>query len=383
MQELYELVDSTVTSVELVALVNVSVVLLGAFVIISAVVQGRTRGLTKTVQRIGQTLGHREVLLVSALSMVPQGSASKVVITHDSGIPVGSVVQPAFAIALLRRALRRHREDVSDFLVKNRLCEESAEKLSELRRFALEAHRQGVMADNVSGEKLDGSLEEMLSYEPIESCVVESWDILIRLYGYPFVQAKSGASAVFNKKRSVEVLAWLSMNMDRPRRSAVRTAIWDVEISDASFSTVMSDIRRGVSSIASERNREEIFPPTFTDSIEVGVEIVSDFELLRQALEKFRKNENCAQSLADELQLIRDIPFAGVNYMWADLDGTTTRLVLVALQASCELAEWARSRGDIEMCSLAVKAGLRVMPGHEELLAIQNSFISQRSMSQG
>ncbi len=68
--------------------------------------------------------------------------------------------------------------------------------------------------------------------------------------------------------------------------------------------------------------------------------------------------------------------------MWADLDGTTTRMVLLALQASCEVAEWARNKNDVDTCAAAVKAGLRVMPGHEELLAIQNSFISQRSMSQ-
>ena len=172
------------------------------------------------------------------------------------------------------------------------------------------------------------------------------------------------------------------MNQDRPRRSAVRTAIWDIEITDASFSTVLSDVRRGISDVVSHRSRQQVLPPTFTDAIELGVAVTTDFDVLSAALSAFRQDQSTAIALLKELNSIRDIPFAGANYMWADLDGTTTRMVVTAVHASRELAEWARDKGKTDVCMAAVKAGLRVLPGCEELLAIQHSFISNTSMSQ-
>lgn len=45
------------------------------------------------------------------------------------------------------------------------------------------------------------------------------------------------------------------------------------------------------------------------------------------------------------------------------------------MQAAQELAEYAQSVGDIETLTTAVTAGLRVMPGNEELLEIQKSVL--------
>ena len=47
------------------------------------------------------------------------------------------------------------------------------------------------------------------------------------------------------------------------------------------------------------------------------------------------------------------------------------------MQASQELAEYAKSVGDVELMMVAVSAGLRVMPGNEDLLEIQQYFIAQ------
>ena len=83
----------------------------------------------------------------------------------------------------------------------------------------------------------------------------------------------------------------------------------------------------------------------------------------------------------NELKGIRDAPFSGTAYEWADLDGTTTRLIITAMQAAVELAEYGKSLDDVEVMSTAVAAGLRVMPGNEELLKIQQSFIPATQMS--
>ena len=66
---------------------------------------------------------------------------------------------------------------------------------------------------------------------------------------------------------------------------------------------------------------------------------------------------------------MRDVPFAGTSYSWADLDGTTTRL---AITAALEVASWALTAGDSTAFEIAITAGLRVLPGHEELLALQD-----------
>jgi hypothetical protein len=92
----------------------------------------------------------------------------------------------------------------------------------------------------------------------------------------------------------------------------------------------------------------------------------------------FREDNKNHQSLGTQLAEIRDVPFSGTSYEWADLDGTTTRLIITAMQASQELAEYAKSTGDVDLMTVAVAAGLRVMPGCEELLQIQEQFLAMR-----
>jgi hypothetical protein len=43
----------------------------------------------------------------------------------------------------------------------------------------------------------------------------------------------------------------------------------------------------------------------------------------------------------------------------------------LAITAAMEIARWALNTGDMTTFEIAVTAGLRVFPGHEELLALQ------------
>ena len=377
------LLDKSATVAELAVLVHASVVLLGLVFLGRIAVSLKHSHTFNALKASIHLFGHKEVVLVSALAVLPSAPEQSVVTKAGEGIPIRSMIEPAMAIALVRRLLKRQKLNGAISSPELHITEESAEAIHQLRRYAVEASSQGLVETLTSNEELDAQLDNFISYEPAPLNIVESWEVVLRLYGYPRAESNRGVHVDFGKKRSLEVLAWLGMNLERPRRSAVRTALWDVEISDATFSTVMSDIRRGLSSVITERTRSEIFPPTFTDTIDIGVRLITDFDLLRCALIEFRNNPSSHALLTHELSMIRDSPFAGVNYMWADLDGTTTRMVVLALDAACELATWAQSVGDVETCMTAVKAGLRVMPGHEELLEIQNSFISKRSMSQG
>lgn len=194
--------------------------------------------------------------------------------------------------------------------------------------------------------------------------------LVVRVFGHPQVENSVGVVAEFRKKKALELVTWLSLNSDRQRRSTARTAMWESNVSDSTFATIVSDMRRGLSGI-SESSPRDLVPPTYSDVMEISSEIVSEADLLAQAYQAFVVDRNAAHRLADMLKRVRDIPFAGVSYEWADLDGTTTRLVMLVTSACVELASFAIDAGDMLLLHIACTAGLRVMPGNEELLALQ------------
>ena len=205
--------------------------------------------------------------------------------------------------------------------------------------------------------------------------------VVIRVYGFPKVENLNGDEATFRKSRALELLVWLSLNKQRPRRSAARTALWDYAVSDATFCTVISDMRRGLQELSPRKSSTDWFRPTYTDAISMDTQLVTDAELISQRLEEFRKENTLWRKLADVLFTIRDAPFAGTEFSWADLDGTTTRLTILAIEASSELARWARDNGDTSLALRATSAGKKVLPGCEELLEIEQSFLPAVSTS--
>jgi hypothetical protein len=69
--------------------------------------------------------------------------------------------------------------------------------------------------------------------------------------------------------------------------------------------------------------------------------------------------------------LISGVPFEGTSYLWPDSEGITSDLVLLATTAATELAEHCLSIGDIEGVFRSTGRGLRVLPGHEQLIALR------------
>jgi two-component SAPR family response regulator len=205
--------------------------------------------------------------------------------------------------------------------------------------------------------------------------------VVVRLYGYPKVENHKGEEASFRKSRALELLVWLSLNKERPRRSAARTALWEYAVSDATFCTVISDMRRGLQELSPRRSSTEWFRPTYTDAISIDTHLVTDAELITQRLQEFYRDPSSWRNLADILFTIRDAPFAGTQFSWADLDGTTTRLTILAIEASSTLARWARDERDTSLALRATSAGLKVLPGCEELLEIEQSFLPAVSTS--
>ena len=222
--------------------------------------------------------------------------------------------------------------------------------------------------------------EEVETTEPLTADIsdVNRRLVLVRLYGFPLVEGNAGGHAIFRKARALELLAWLVLNRDRMRRSAARTAMWDINCTDATFSTVVSDLRRALAEISGHAS-DEILPITFSDDLPLAESIFSDFDLLVQGRQRFLSDPlHSRDEVISILQGVRDLPFAGTNYLWPDLDGSTTRLVVTAIATAQEVATWAVEVGDTEALMTSTTAGLRLLPGDRDLLMLQRSHLTRR-----
>jgi two-component SAPR family response regulator len=306
----------------------------------------------------------------------PSPQHSSVVATHQSGgVPVTGVLSPTIAAGALVHILRRRREQIQQMTSPDRLTQSELQTMEQIQRSA--ANYQGAgdeMIDLVSNSDVVQILRAVERQPPeqvIEDSVVTEWALVVKVFGYPVVENQAGDIALFRKRRALELLTWLALNRDRSRRSAARTAMWDLDIADSTFSTIVSDMRRGLSEIDGHTSRRDFAPTTYSDEIPLSTRVITDDVLMVQALEHFRKNPDNSTDIVRALSNIRDVPFAGTSYSWADLDGTTTRLVILAITASLEVATWALATSNMTEFHVAITAGLRVFPGHEELLHLQ------------
>lgn len=315
--------------------------------------------------------------LTTVTQGVTLGSATKE--SSHVAVPIGDVVTPAIAGSILTQILMRRREQVIHRRRPDRLTESEMAAVGQLVRMA-----------NPSQPGVPPRDREVSIHDPVELMAAIDrepqgeeraggridWEIKVRLYGYPDVVGAGGVEAQFRKKKALELLVWLVLNRDRARRSAARTCLWDFAINDSTFSTVISDMRRALSALGGSQTHQNWVPPTYSDVIPLAPTITSDYELLREAHGDFLHDVANANVLTNMVADIRDIPFAGTNYLWADLDGTTTRLVIAALDACRDLATWALTNNRRSELDVAVSAALRVMPGCEEFLEIQNQYLS-------
>lgn len=350
-------------------------------------------------------LGRAAAWLSASAILAPSSPGAPVPARIEATTPVGTMLSPAMAAIVLAHVLRRRREQAAgiDFEGRpDRLTESETATLGTLRHLAIEYDSvHGGLGlidgdDTVTAERLNSSLSnpavrELLSgverrledrSEPVHR-VVREWQVLVRVFGYPLVTNAHGVVADFRKKRALELLTWLSLNRSRQRRSAARTALWEVDVSDGTFSTVVSEMRRSLADLYPSSDAREWCPATYSDEIPLKTTVVTDADLLDDALQRFRIDDGTVGELVDCLALIRDVPFAGTAYSWADLDGTTTRLVILAIDAATTVARWGIEHDRTDVVTEAVAAGLRVMPGCEELLEMQEQLVRSRPLRAG
>jgi len=374
--QLTNLVDTQLKSGELVLFMYLCIVVAGAVLACEAI-----RGEPGT-RFAGLFVAFRRPMtyLMSVVAISPQAAPISVTSQSHQSMPIQSVLSPAIAAAALSAILRKRRDQVRHLRSPDSLTDDEIKVLHQLVQVAGDCTRNTSLQDD---EKFPPEVETLLI--AVDRLAAQSsdtadasdydWTLALQIFGYPQVVNRSGETARFDKRRALELVTWMTLNRDRSRRSAARTAIWDEEISDSTFSTILSAMRRGLSHIDNTATGTEWSPPTYSDDLVLSSRIISDDVLLSNALKKFRTDESHLLEVLKYLSWIRDVPFAGTAYSWADLDGTTTRLVILALTASREVATWASGRRDMESMNIAISAGLRVMPGDEELLALQASFV--------
>jgi two-component SAPR family response regulator len=197
--------------------------------------------------------------------------------------------------------------------------------------------------------------------------------LLVRLFGTVEIVDAAGRAATFERSKALELVAWLTMHRDRATRAGARTALWELSVRDATFANVVSEARRAMARLVAPPAGAEWLGRTLTEVLPLHAGVVADVDIIRARLDAARLQppELAIETLRPAVELVRDAPFTGTGYLWPDAEGITSNLVLLATGAATELAGHFLSMGDIDGVFWATDRGLRVLPGHEELIALR------------
>lgn len=199
------------------------------------------------------------------------------------------------------------------------------------------------------------------------------WDLMVRLFGPVVVVDRAGDPVVFERSKTTELVAWLATHRERSTRSNARSALWEQAVRDATFANVVSEARRSLARRVAPPAGEEWVGRTLTEALPLHVRVVTDADMLARALAAARGQApvRAIELLRQPVDSIAGLPFEGTSYLWPDGEGLTSNLTLLATSAAVELATHCLAVGDIEGVFEATDRGLRVLPGHEELIGLR------------
>ncbi len=206
-----------------------------------------------------------------------------------------------------------------------------------------------------------------------EQFVPREHEIVVHLLDRVAIRSRDGDAARFERSKTVELIAWLATHRGRMTRSAARTALWDLDVRDATFANVVSEARRGLARLSPPPDDAEWLARTLTEELPLHELVITDADLIeeRLAAARLQPPAQAVATLRPAVELVVELPFAGTSYLWPDADGITSNTLLLATSAATELAAHALAVGDTELVFWATGRGLQVLPGHEELIGLR------------
>ena len=155
--------------------------------------------------------------------------------------------------------------------------------------------------------------------------------------------------------------------------TAARTALGELDVRDATFANVVSDARRSLARAVVPAEGAEWIGRTLTEQLPLHAHVVTDAELLRRRLDHSRglPPRHAIELLRPGVALVRDLPFAGTDYLWPHAEGITSALAVLAVSAYDYLGEAVESLGDVDGVFWSTGQGLLALPGHEELIGLR------------
>jgi antitoxin (DNA-binding transcriptional repressor) of toxin-antitoxin stability system len=213
---------------------------------------------------------------------------------------------------------------------------------------------------------------------PAPMFVEPPWTFVVRVLGPVGVECRNGSVVHFDKAKSCELIAWLALHRERQSRNGARTAMWDLDVQDATFANVVSEARRTLARAVA--TGEEWLGRTLGDTLPLHPGVVTDADLLDARLRHARGQSltDAVETLRAGLEWVRGMPFSDAVYRWPDADGTTSRLVILATTAAVEMATLCLTVDDLEGVFWATGRGVMALPGHEELVGLRMRGYARR-----
>ncbi len=209
--------------------------------------------------------------------------------------------------------------------------------------------------------------------EPSARRADSGWELMVRLMGTVDVVDTRGEIARFERSKSLELLAWCVTHRGRSTRTAARTALWELNVRDATFANVVSEARRATAALVGPELNRDWIRRTLTEELVLDVGITSDVEIMRATLDRADQVGvgEVVPDMEAALALIRGMPCEGSNFLWPEAEGISSDLILVATSLAASLAMHRLTEGDVTGVFRATAAGLLALPGHEELIALR------------
>lgn len=241
---------------------------------------------------------------------------------------------------------------------------DSADRLAELVDAAgrvVEAPRRPLVVAS------PGSIGQIPAWE------IPQWALMVRMLGPLDVVDRCGSPAPFERSKALELVSWLVEHRGSATRRGARAALWDGDVQDATFANVVSDARRSLARLVAPPPGDEWIGRSLSDQLAIHPLLVSDLDILRQAVAASREQPPRAAlaALRLGLDLVRDMPFAASTALWPDAEGTSSQAMLTVTEAATLAAEHCLALGDMAGLFDATGRGLLAVPGHEELIALR------------